>query len=493
MRATRWIAAGLAALALMAGRPVAAAPRLTLKLENVTFHETLLRLQAFYGWQITGADGAGTDPYQDPPGARRAGFNWREASAGRVFRDVARAFQQMPGQTGEATYLFRPGPVSQTGLSIIRNGVEITLRRIEQNEWRSQMAGQSLVEVSRAVSLSLVFRPLDGDPEVLFGLDRLRAQDDLGNEILPPLRGVVPRLPVREHGSFPDEWPVTLTFPGLAARARRLAWVEGEVVLHRSAETHRAEAPLPLPSSPREWTAGPVRLSAVQVEREGATLRGSYEVSWPKGVEVGSAAASQPGQVAPYARLQGGKLIRLPVAFAAPSSGSTAGNGDQSARMELRPRELPGEPVALVWDVEVKSAPEVRVPFRFTGVPLPLDASGSAAPGKDPALSPSLPSRGLLLFQFRPAGGTRTGSLEVGLARQLPKGRGWGTTRWVTLETDERGEGRLDKIEPGTYRLGLRFRPRDAQGNLGSEVPLKLGSGVIRVVAGKVLRVTVGG
>ena len=73
------------ALALLAALAVAAMPgqtavRLTLKLDAVTLHEALQRLQNHYGWELRGADGSGRSGFLPPTSAQRASF---QAWAGR--------------------------------------------------------------------------------------------------------------------------------------------------------------------------------------------------------------------------------------------------------------------------------------------------------------------------------------------------------------------------------------------------------------------------
>jgi hypothetical protein len=473
-------------LLVMGGAAAPAAPRLTLRLERATFHETLQRLQVFYGWQISATDDAGREGYQAPPNSRRAGFEWKEATVGTVFRDVARAYGETPRMTGADSVLFQPGPLPAVGLAVTREGVEITLRRVEQSERRTQAIGTGSPETTRTVALSMTLRPLEGDPEALFGLDRLRARDDTGTELQPDSPDLQRGFPA-DPGSLPDEWPVTVRFRGGGARARRLEWVEGEVVLYRAARTYRVELPLPLTNPAQEWSAGAARLLSVSVEKSGNGLLGSYVAAWPRGVVLTASTGKPPGFLQPSARLRSGVLARLSTTF---SGVSVDERGEQSARMELAPQALPEEPVALVWDLVVKADPERRIPFRLSQVPLPLAPAESArnpGPGLRNAAPPARATKGSVLLQVLPLQGPRAGELAVGLARK--RGGAWGPVRWTTLETDERGGAQLDGVEPGVYQIHLSFRPRDARGNLGPETPLVIpGSPTITVAAGKTAR-----
>src|SRR5207244_7658792 len=96
--AMRVLRAGLllGVLLLAACAPGRAAQRTSLSLSSVTLHEALLRIRAQLGWDLRGPSGEGTDFYEQADNAPRASFNWRNATLGKVCRDLGEAFHCVP-------------------------------------------------------------------------------------------------------------------------------------------------------------------------------------------------------------------------------------------------------------------------------------------------------------------------------------------------------------------------------------------------------------
>lgn len=459
----RWATAVALSLAVLAV-PSAAAPRLTLKLQNVTLPEAVQRLRREYGWKFELAAPAGNI-------TKRASFDWREATVGMVFRQLSASYGVTARQGARpGIYRFEPATLP-SGEMQIREGVAVTLRRLRQEEVRTQIIGAAGAAVERTLEVLIGIRPLDGDPEVIYGLDRLRGIDDLGNEVRPVMPGFVRRLNDSLPGSAPDEWILRIPMEGALPQSTRLQTLEGEVVFYRSARSFHFETPLG-EKQIAPLQAGPMRITAIAVEQNGALLRGGFAVTWPKEIEVSSSAAAMPGMIAPWGRLQDGTLVAVPVSYSAIYVDE---NGEQSARMVFDPVSLGGPISALVWDVTVKSEPDKRIAFRFERLPLPL------APGNPTA---GASSTATLAVSLKRAGSPALGEVSVGLSPK--KGSGWGPVRWATTETDEQGVARLEGVTPGTWRALVRFRPRNADGALGAEKSAKLRGGeVLTLLKGK--------
>lgn len=451
-------------LVVAVAAPSWAAPRLTLRLENVTLHETLRQLQAFYGLRITAADGAGTNAYAEPAGAARSSFQWQGAGIGSVLRDVGAQFSQRVTTRADGSLFLQPGAPPEPGLTLNREGVVISLRRVRQSESRSRAASAGQSEVRRSIELSLEIHPTDGDPDLLYGVENLRARDQAGREL--PAAASQRRPSGLALGGFPDEWPITAAFGGFEGGSRQLNSVQGEVVLYREAATHRVEVRVSEMKPGGEWEAGPARLRLPAGEANGLT---HFFLAWPREVEIDGGSAGSSAGVNLFARVADGRLTRLPISF---GGLSVEEHGEHSAEFTLRTPQSAQGAATLVWDITTHSRPERRVPFQFVQIPLPLIDSGGTTAGHS----------GLLLTV--PASvSSQAGQLTVGYSRL--QGKVWGATRWTTLDTDDRGEALLDGIPPGGYRLQVTFRPRDGRGNLAGSVPLKTTASVVLAPPGR--------
>lgn len=464
MRAlVRWVAL---CLLVLLGSPVGrahAAPRITQRLDNVTLHETLRHLHSVYGWDLTTPEGQGRDRYEDRPNARRASFDWLEAAPGTILRDVARSFGVTPRVAGRGAVVFMPEPLRSAGISVNRDGVVATLFQVKQVEERAQAAKVSTPDIWRSVSLGIGLRPVNGDSDSFFGIERLRAQDDQGNEMRAVLAEEPLRRPQWVEGATADEWPLNVQFIGIPARARRLVWVEGDAVFYRSSESRRLEMPLTAEPLPAAWSMGAVRFRSADLRRKANTLEGSFVVAYPRDVEVNSDAEPRWGYAMPLVRLRGGALVRLPTPAVEQVDDP---EGGRALRLTLEPSLLPDEPVALLWDLVVRSQPERKVAFRFANIPLPIDQD------RDPGIPPGRArGTGVLSLQLRPNSLPWNGELAVGLARKTVAG--WGPVRWTTVEASDEGDATVAALAPGAYRVHLTFRVRDGQGRLGPPAPLK--------------------
>src|SRR5437763_10146645 len=112
MRALRaGLLLGILLVAVLACVPQArAAQRTTLILSNVTLHEALLRIRSQLGWDLRGPSGEGTDFYEQADNASRASFTWKNATLGKVCRDLGEAFHCVPGYGPQGIIQFEAQP-----------------------------------------------------------------------------------------------------------------------------------------------------------------------------------------------------------------------------------------------------------------------------------------------------------------------------------------------------------------------------------------------
>lgn len=457
MKAVRitWLL-GLLALVL-AANSARAAQRVTLKLNQVTLHRALQSIRDTIGWDMRGPSGEGTDFYEPADNAPKADFTWKNAAIGKVCRDLGEAFRCTPtyGDRGVIQFEAKPLAVAPPQLSTSREGIAFTVDSVAMT--RTTDLGVAKPVNKDELKLRLLVRPFDNDLDFLYSVDKVQAVDNLGHALKwdrkEPLR---PQTPGSGEGR-PDEWQVDATFPGVDSRARQLSRLEGELTLFQEVQNLRVEVPLSA-QFPLKQTAGPVEINVQQVVQPGsATIIVRYDVSWPSELEVSTAIHGAPGWPYAAARLASGRITRM-------GGSGNGGFGNQRRRSVITcVHEGNGgdPPVALVWDLQIKSQPNRKINFRLDNVPLP-GLGGTAPPGKVPPAAPLpvLSRDGAVsspVFLGEMAAGE--GELSIGLSPRRPDGT-FGAVRWKILPTDERGQAVLDGIVPGTYRILRKFRPR---------------------------------
>src|SRR5947209_6681868 len=105
-----------------------AAQKTTLALSNVTLHEALLRIRSQLGWDLRGPSGEGTDFYEQADNAPRASFNWKNATLGKVCRDLGEAFHCVPQFGPQSTIQFEArAKGSKPRISTTRENVTFSL------------------------------------------------------------------------------------------------------------------------------------------------------------------------------------------------------------------------------------------------------------------------------------------------------------------------------------------------------------------------------
>jgi hypothetical protein len=456
----RRLAVVLFLLALcFSGAAVQASPRITLKLEGATLHDALLQLRQATGWDLRGPSGEGSELYEPGEKDPKASFNWKEASLGKVCRDLGEAFRCVPQSAQQNSIRFetRPGAGARPLVASTREGVTFIAGSVSLVH-SLELSGPK-PQAKSACEIKLLLRPSDGDPGGFYGLDKVRGVDNLGK----PVRWDRTDMLRPEPGAKgrPDEWAVDATLTGMDPRARQLAFLEGQLVLYREAQNVRVEMPLAPPLSlPFRRAAGPVELTvfqAQQVSPNNVQLR--MEASWPTEVEVSTTSHNNVGWPYPAVRLASGRISRM-------GGSANAGLADNKRRVALScafEGNMGDPPIAIVWDFMVRSQADRRIPFRLERIPLVADVSAAPGPPGTRPGAPEPPASGpgtlvsTVLFGDQPAG---EGELGIGLSRKRADGA-WDAVRWKVLDTDDGGTATLDGVAPGTYKVLRKFRPRD--------------------------------
>lgn len=476
---------------LLCAAPAAAAQRATMALDRVTLHEALLRIRYQLGWDLRGPSGEGTDWYEQADNAPRSSFNWKNATLGKICRDVGEAFHCVPQYGPQGTIQFENRADSgRSAISTTRENISFTLTDV--SALRSVDLNAAKPQPRPSCQLKLAVRPFDSDLDYLYAVDKLQGVDNLGHAVRwdrkEPLR---PQPLSAGGGGRPDEWQVEATLPNVDARATRLDRLEGELVLFRDVQNVRVEVPIQTAQLPLTRTAGPVEITIIQIQQPAPTsVQVRFEVTWPGDLEITTALHGNPGF--PYAavKLASGRISRT-------GGSATISTRDVTRRVLLNcVHEGNGSdpPVALIWDLAIKSQPDRRIPFRLENIPLPFGgaergaaaaAPRPAAPSPGPALSPNGTLASEVIIGSRAAG---DGELAIGLSVRKPNGA-WDAVRWKQVPVDEEGVANLDGIPPGTYRVFRKFRARGPDGALQ---PATTGWAnaevVVHVEAGKTLK-----
>jgi hypothetical protein len=468
-----------------------AAPRITLKLENVTLVEAARALQrtanrAFLveGVPVLPGPRAENEPARPEvkvdAKARRADFNWNHAPLGRVCRDLEAAFGYSGLWCGNrAVNLVRGQPKPPASpWKVERSGFMLTATRVEQQSSTQTRAvlvlGRPRPETSReeqhSLTLILTVRAPDGDPDVVCGLDIFRIATDRGR--IPADPQLCRPWAIGPEPSRTDECQVPI---GVPPGAGKILQLEGELIVRRRVEWVPLELPVSGAKVPLQRQLGSANLLVKRLEMStDGELTVEYGATWPTDDPL--VALEVDTLPMPMWRLRSGAVAEL--AGNTSFSGSSTGGGMSENLVTFHGRDLPpGDPVvALLLDFIVRHGPVERIPFRLENIPL-LGATGQVgAPLAPPVPAGDRPGPGRVApAPRRPATGTLVspvllgdaraakGELALGLSRRMASGE-WGPIWWKYIPTDDRGLARLEELAPGTYRVRRSFQARDAGG-----------------------------
>lgn len=484
------------ALALLApvspGR--AANPRVSLKVESASCAEAVAALGRAAGVPIELSlprlpEGAPL-PASYLALGEKATFDWTGVPLSRAMRQLCERYRLRPFRSAVAGYAFQlqaaPAPAPGAAAPAVeRNGVRVSLRSLQISDGRGiRFDGAGGFGGLGAMTLSFAGEVTDGDGEAIAGVENVVARDDQGN-VLP---GEERRFFFGSSGGqFPDEWTSSASLPAPHPRARKLQWVEGDLMAFRSVRPVRLEVPLPLTGPSARLQDGELTLIVSRYRTLPAAPDEGEEADLPAGFIRQPAPADAGPSV--RARLfyptstrvtgRGGGWSFTPQAEGAagrlyPGVALRGGGGASDGQWTVNDTTwvFPGmnePPVRLVWELVQKTHPEKLVSFRLHDVPLPEESvfvprrEAPPSPARSPAADPERPfyeeGGATLLSPVRilekPAAG---GTLSIGLSAR--SGSDWGPMRWVDVEPDSSGTARLPDLKPGTYRVLRVYRPK---------------------------------
>jgi hypothetical protein len=458
----------LGLLAAITAVGAAAQPRSTLKLDGVILRDALREIQKDSAWEFYIDHQPVADTHTEGPQAR-ASFDFRDASLGKICRDLGAAYGYIPRRWGNRQINFESGKEkprpSQHQFS--RGGFSIVPVKVSRSLQADLDLGLERPIVQRTGSVALTVHPEQGDPDVIRGLENVQVITDQG-----PARSAGDEMLQRRNWSYNrvDEWDVTVPFTEVPPGARRIKLLTGEIVAYRSVKWAKAEIPFPPPEAPFEREVGPVRIAVSRIEHSPATgVKVQFEASWPLGTRLLGLDGEE--SAAPNLRLRSGQSVAMNWT----AEGADEEEGLRKTKMEcvVDQFEPDNPPAALVWDFTLQADPSLRIPFRLENVLLPaLPGDQPVSPG--PAETPRTGTiAGAVLLGDAPA---TAGELAFGLSRRGADGS-WGPVRWQTVDVDGRGIGRVENLAPGAYRVQRTFRTR--------------AGGALRPLAGKWLNGTV--
>jgi hypothetical protein len=481
----------------------AANPRVTLKLENATLSQaaeslakaTGIVLQVYAHQNAAGTPGRagkGDLGQADPasPGEPRYSFDWKDQPFASTLRDLCRKAGANLGRGGPGRFILYPtqapiqgAPEKPVGL-VLQNGVRMYVRSVHVNDNRAinfgdagGFGGGGSMQITVSAELG------DVDADSVSGFTNVSARDDLGTAILPA-SDFGPGGMGGYGGQFPDEWNGGLYLTSPHPRAKKLAWIEGDLLVYRVVRQQRVEMPMPAIGASTRQRFGDSTIVVAALPPIQEPPEAPDDALPQFGLFPGRPGASGLRiRVRTYAPISLSREQANFGAFAQPmligrsgkvypglsSEGSrSAGNQDWQFQEAIWTAEGISEPITrIAWQWMQRERPERLLSFRMTDVPLPernglaIQVAQAKAPSQDQGSAEdrpfyekggaSLESRVDLLGQ--PAA---EGTVMVGLAPRA--GAGWGPVRWVETSVGPDGAARLADIKPGRYRVVRAFR-----------------------------------
>lgn len=475
----------------------AQSPRVTLTLRGVTAEEAVAKLANAANIPVSVyTQGA-------PQGSLtgRADFDWQNLTLAQAMRQICARFDLRPGRAASG-YVLHPNlggaaeqPVKRACL-VEKNGVRLFLKGVSlyENRRLNLLNGKPVLSGSTSLQLQIGAELGDLDIDTLAGIQNVTARDDQGNHLAMEAAN----YHAGSADGFPDQWTTSVALPAPPPQARKLAWMEGDVMVFRHVKSIHVEIPLPLAERVARREEGALAFSVSEYHlrpqdpeddpepllrrnnpNPGNVLTLRTRVYMPA---MGALQSRSGWGILPYVVGQSGRIY-------AASQASSPRSGSDGKRMVVENTlSFPGlsePPARLVWDLLERGDPEKLFSFRMMDIPLPGPLVRPPAGEQDPPINPFYQKGGgtLILPVKLPENGVRSGRLDVGLAPR--QGAGWGATRWVELKVTD-GEAKLSDIRPGVYKVVRRFLPRD--GELPSNVRWINGEVPGTIAAGKELR-----
>lgn len=474
----------------------AANPKITLSLTGATAEEAVARLAkaADVPVQLHNPDGSpAARQQQDAVLMQRQDFDWKNVTFAAALRDLTKRYSLRPGKRSNGYVLYftfgapqavgGPKPVGLVEKGSIRLSARsvsvIENRGINFQDGANNGVGNLHVQVGANLG--------DLDADDVAGVQNVIVKDDLGNVVGQKGNTLFGGY---QDGAFPDEWTGSISLPAPHPKAKKLVWLEADLLTYRANRTFRLEVPLPLVERVVKVKQGDVSVSVsnlvIQPQQEEEDveplLRRAAAQAAPADTLTLRTRLYYPAQARP--KSQWGYS---PMPYLVGKSGRTyagvqvrldsGGDGQtQVQQMSLTFPNVGEAPAKLVWDLVERSDPQKLLTFRMTDIPLPaaLEFDARAAAPERPMADTQAEERpffqkggGILISPVdvlgKPAG---SGSLDLGLAPKTPDG--WGAVRWIQRVDVIDGLARLESVSPGRYRLLRRFKPRDGDAVAGA-------------------------
>lgn len=480
-------------------------PKISLKIQDMPASEVVKKLSEATGQPI--------ELSANTLAMEKMTFDWSSATLGRALRDLCTKLNLQPNKKPGGGYMLYvtgapPAPAKPVGLAE-KNGVKLSVRSLSLYESRYvNFAGPGNSFSSSNLNLQIGAELADGDGETVAGIENINGKDDLGNVLASPNQGGA------SYGGYsnqlPDEWLGSVTLGAPSPKARKIQWIEGDLMVYKGVKHYKAEIPVPLTAKSVRREAGSMLIvaSRFQVLPKGEDEGDEADLPGPKGFNGNQQDFGPSVRVRTYTPVgarfsaRNGGYGTPPVAVGESGrtyTGNTFRGGGTSSDGQWQVSDttwiFPGmaeKPVKLVWEIVEKSDPVKLFSFRMSDIPLP-DPPVAVKPGG--AVRPAAPGNPAAPAEmphpfYQKGGGTlvgavalgsenvREGTLEIGLAARTAAG--WGPVRWTEVVVGPDGTARLEEIKPGEYRIVRRYRGTASTTGgswSGTELRLKIPAG----------------
>lgn len=323
------------------------------------------------------------------------------------------------------------------------------LREVPVGSYQLRLAEPGRIEGEpTALQMTLMFTaPNEEQMEAIAGLGPdFRVLDNFGRSLAEPApKGIQGTAAIRVR--LAEYWQ-RLQLSQADGNAVRIRALSGSLVLYRKVTPVRVEIPIEAEELPREVQQHGITFRLEKVLNGGKEHNFTTRIAWPEQLRVVGRGISR--TPLPYLVDDTGRVYR-DSSGAQPRKDPVGGEWEQRVRFE----EVEGKPVKLVYDVLVKEDPSRTVPFRMTSIPLPAGQSTRFKPEQRPFYDAAGGTVALSITDRndRPM----EGAVSLGLSRKTESG--WGPVRWIEVITEADGTVRVDRVQPGTYRVARSFRP----------------------------------